>query len=199
MVQRSKRDDILNTAGRLFLENGFQAVSMDQIAAAVPVSKPTLYAHFKDKKDLFLACIEGRCAKAMSFLQDDIDHGVNVEQTLIAFGNHFLELLLSKQALQFHRLVVGESETFPEMAELFYETGPKKMHDLLEKYLREADKQGKLKIRDASLSAEIFIAMLKGKTHLRALLGITKKEISAKEREKLAAALVSFFIRAHQN
>ena len=197
MVQRSKRDDILETAGRLFLENGFQSVSMDQIAATVPVSKPTLYAHFRDKKDLFLACIEGKCAKALSFLKNDIEQGVSVDRTLEAFGNHFLELLLSKEALQFHRLVLGESESFPEMAGLFYETGPKKMHEMLESFLKDADKKGKLSIDNAALSAEIFIGMLKGKTYLKALLGIDKKVVSDKEREKLVSAMVGVFVRGH--
>ena len=60
-AENPKRLAILDAAGRLFLERGFNDTSMDAIAEAAPVSKPTLYSHFKDKGDLFAAVINGRC------------------------------------------------------------------------------------------------------------------------------------------
>jgi AcrR family transcriptional regulator len=40
---------ILKTASKLFISKGYNAVSMDAVADAAPVSKRTLYNHFKDK------------------------------------------------------------------------------------------------------------------------------------------------------
>ncbi len=196
-TKRSKRDEILETAGKLFVENGFQAVSVDQIAAAVPVSKPTLYAHFEDKRALFVAVISQRCQKALTSLQLGIERQTTPEDQLTAFATQFVELLLSKQALQLHRVMIGESESFPDMAQTFYETGPQKMHEFLMHYLADVDKHGLLRIPDPSLSADIFLGMIKGRMHLKCLLGVNKEEVGEKERQTLIKTAVGIFLTGH--
>lgn len=56
--QSESRDRVLNAAYRLFLQNGLTAVSMQQIAAEVGITKATLYHHFRDKEALFLATMQ---------------------------------------------------------------------------------------------------------------------------------------------
>jgi AcrR family transcriptional regulator len=51
------RERILDEARALFLERGFTATSMQDIADAVGMTKPALYYHFRDKQELFLAVI----------------------------------------------------------------------------------------------------------------------------------------------
>lgn len=53
--QSESRDRVLNAAYGLFLQNGLTAVSMQQIADEAGITKATLYHHFKDKQDLYLA------------------------------------------------------------------------------------------------------------------------------------------------
>jgi AcrR family transcriptional regulator len=59
---RLSRDDrmeqTLGIAHFLFAEHGYAAVTMDEIAAAVGVTKPLLYAYFGNKERLYLACME---------------------------------------------------------------------------------------------------------------------------------------------
>ncbi len=51
------REKILSTAKSLFIQYGYHALAMRQIAEALNVSKPALYYHFKDKEELFLAIL----------------------------------------------------------------------------------------------------------------------------------------------
>lgn len=51
------RERILDVARNQFLERGFAATSMQEIADAVGMTKPALYYHFKDKQDLLLAVL----------------------------------------------------------------------------------------------------------------------------------------------
>jgi len=51
------RNHILNTAASLFVVEGYEGISMREIAAACQISKAGLYYHFKDKEDLFLAVL----------------------------------------------------------------------------------------------------------------------------------------------
>ncbi|MDB5490557.1 MAG: Transcriptional regulator, TetR family [Micavibrio sp.] len=196
MAQASKRENILEAAGILFMNQGFQSVSMDQIAAAVPVSKPTLYAHFKDKRELFSAVISARCAVFISSLQAGVEAGKTPEQALYNFARDFLDVTLAKESLQFHRTMVGESVTFPEMAELFYETGPLQVKKVLQNYFDTLNQKKIVLIDDTALAADIFLSMVKGHTHLKCLLGITK-DVPAEERDFIARETVRFFIKGY--
>jgi AcrR family transcriptional regulator len=57
---RDLHREILTAARQLFIQQGYHALSMRQIAAAVGVSKPALYYHFRDKEELFLAVVLDR-------------------------------------------------------------------------------------------------------------------------------------------
>jgi len=50
------REAILETAQRCFLQQGFRATTMDQVAETLGISKKTLYEHFPSKEALFEAC-----------------------------------------------------------------------------------------------------------------------------------------------
>jgi AcrR family transcriptional regulator len=52
-----RRALILEAAGRLFGEQGYDAARLDDIAAAAGVTKPILYRHFADKEALYLALL----------------------------------------------------------------------------------------------------------------------------------------------
>ena len=58
-LPRAEREQqMLETARMLFAERGFAAVTMDELAAAVGVTKPLLYTYFGNKEGLYLACME---------------------------------------------------------------------------------------------------------------------------------------------
>ena len=52
-----KRNAVLTTAAELFNERGFAATSLDDIAARLHVSKPTLYYYIKNKDEILLECV----------------------------------------------------------------------------------------------------------------------------------------------
>ena len=49
----STKENIIKTALRLFLQNGYEKTSLNQIAYKVGITKPAIYHHFKNKDDLF--------------------------------------------------------------------------------------------------------------------------------------------------
>ncbi|MCI3931004.1 TetR/AcrR family transcriptional regulator [Streptomyces sp. AN091965] len=56
---RGGRERVLAAAARLFAAQGINATGMEQIAEEAPVSKRTLYAHFRTKNDLVIAHLQG--------------------------------------------------------------------------------------------------------------------------------------------
>ncbi|MGI3165727.1 TetR/AcrR family transcriptional regulator [Pseudooceanicola sp. 200-1SW] len=56
-IQRRKREAVLETAVRHFNARGFGATSMDDVAAELNVTKPTIYHYFKSKDEILFACV----------------------------------------------------------------------------------------------------------------------------------------------
>ena len=58
-LPRAERElQMLETARELFAARGYAAVTMDEVAAAVGVTKPLLYNYYGNKEQLFLACMQ---------------------------------------------------------------------------------------------------------------------------------------------
>ena len=56
-TREAKRDAVLRTAARLFKERGFPAVSLDDVAAKLNVTKPVIYRHFANKDQILFECV----------------------------------------------------------------------------------------------------------------------------------------------
>lgn len=56
--RQAKRDAVLQVAAQMFNERGFHATSLDDIAARLNVTKPTLYYYVKNKDAILLACVK---------------------------------------------------------------------------------------------------------------------------------------------
>jgi AcrR family transcriptional regulator len=64
--QQRTRDDIVLAADRLFVEQGFHATSVDQIAAAAGYTKGAVYSNFAAKEDLFFAVYQRRVEQVLT-------------------------------------------------------------------------------------------------------------------------------------
>lgn len=89
-LPRAEREQqIVESAHALFVARGYAAVTMDEVAAAVGVTKPLLYAYFGNKEQLYLAAV-GRTGDALVATVDAAlaaapDPGVALRDALRAF------------------------------------------------------------------------------------------------------------------
>jgi AcrR family transcriptional regulator len=67
---QTKTEKILKGARGVFMENGFEKTTMEEIARAIPMSKATLYAVFPNKEEILLALIENHCENLHRMLAD---------------------------------------------------------------------------------------------------------------------------------
>jgi len=194
--ENPKRQAILDAATHAFINGGYSGVSMEAIAEAAPVSKPTLYNHFNSKQELFAAVIEGKCRDLLSTLcsvQAEINEPV---AGLTAIATAFVDLVYAEDALQLYRLIIAEQQQFPELGELVYRTGPTPILRQMSSYLSELSARGVLRVDDLELSSHLFLDMLKGDQHFRCLLGL-QNGLSDAEKQRLIDIAVSLFLRGH--
>ncbi len=193
---QAKREQVIEAGARLFLEQGYGAASMDEVARRAQVSKATIYSYFASKQALFEAIIGQRCASMIpsNIAIDLAEHTPTAALTLI--GRRFLALLLSSTALPLYRVVLAESPRFPELGEGFYRNGPSRVAASLAAYLEAQHTKGTLDVPDARLAAEQFFGMILGQMHLRMLLNVTGPP-SEDEREKAVATAVGVFVKGY--
>jgi AcrR family transcriptional regulator len=156
-VDNAKRQQIVDGARKIFLAQGFDAASMNDIARAAGVSKGTLYVYFANKEQLFAAIVEGEClahAEGVFDLDPD-DHAV--EAALVRFGNAYVSFLCRAEKASALRTVVAIADRMPEIGRVFYETGPAVGIARLASYLRAQAEAGVLAIADFEIAAAQFM------------------------------------------
>ncbi len=155
-----RRHEILAIAGQMFLEHGYADTSMSAIAARLGGSKGTLYNYFASKELLFAAFVQEFCQKFAGDLFGFTYSSVTLADTLTGFGERFIRLLLSDNARRINRLIVAETERFPELGRMFYDAGPRVGIEKLGSLLQRQMDSGQLKAVDARMAAQHFIGLL---------------------------------------
>lgn len=166
----AKRQLIIDAAGDLFMEQGYENASMEGIAKLAGVSKQTLYSHFGSKEQLFSAAIECKCEEYQldSSLSSERK---NYRENLHEFCEQLARLLVSPEALQVFRVCVAEADR-SEVGRLFWQAGPEKIRLQLHDFLKRQCQLGELAIPNIDLACSQLIAMLHGKAHACTLLSI---------------------------
>ncbi|MGD0960689.1 MAG: TetR/AcrR family transcriptional regulator [Methylomonas sp.] len=192
----AKRQTILNAARQAFLAHGYSGASMEAIAEAAPVSKPTLYSYFKNKQELFAAVIAERCELLLSAFSHIKTRQLEPASALKSIVGAFADMIYAPEALGLYRLIVAEHQQFPELGELVYHSGPELILQQLAAYLTELHVAKTLNIPDVDMSSRLLLGMLKGDEHFRCLLGL-RTALSAQEKERLIHAAVHLFLKGH--
>lgn len=186
----SKQEQILDAARAVFLEQGYAAASMDNVATRAGVSKATIYAHFTSKDRLFGAVIRSRCDRQFSAFDLPEDKVDDPRAALRQIGLHVLELILSPESLAIYRVVIAEAPRLPELGEAFYHAGPAMGRAKVGAYLTGMNERGLMDVPDPHQAADLFFGMLKGNIHMRGLLGMPVEQHEIEEIADSAARMM---------
>ncbi len=167
-----KFDQVLSGARDVFLRDGYEGASVDQIAKAAGVSKATLYSYFPDKSILFLEVAKSECQRQAGEATADMVTSRPPRQVLTTAATHMLGFFLSDFGQQVYRIVVAESGRFPSLGREFYESVPMRVRETMVSYFREAIARGELDIDDLELAADQFPELCKASLHPQLILGV---------------------------
>src|ERR1700688_1676154 len=153
----AKRRQIMDGASEVFLTQGFDAASMNDIARAAGVSKGTLYVYFASKEELFEAIVEQECdAQAEGIFDlDPNDH--DVAAVLTRLGIAYVKFLCRPGKASAIRTVIAIADRMPEIGREFYEAGPAVGIARLAAYLSAQVSAGVLGIGDCEIAAAQFM------------------------------------------
>jgi AcrR family transcriptional regulator len=171
----AKRRQIVEGARSVFLAQGFDAASMNDIARAAGVSKGTLYVYFDNKEQLFQAIVQEECLfhAETTFNLDPDNH--DVESTLTRVGIAYVEFLCQPEKASALRTVVAIADRMPEIGRIFYETGPAVGIARVADYLRAQTRAGVLAVEDCEIAASQFMEACKATLVLPVLFNFAGK------------------------
>jgi AcrR family transcriptional regulator len=90
MPRRQRRAQLLAAAQQVFVEHGYHATVMDEIAERAGVSKPVLYQHFPGKLELYLAILDLHNTDLVSSVTGAVaEHGDNKARVAAAIDAYF--------------------------------------------------------------------------------------------------------------
>jgi len=162
----ARRHAFLQGAREVFLEQGYEAASVNDVVRLAGGSLATLYAQFGNKEGLFLAVVQDQHERVMAAMTPEcVDH-LPLEKGLQAIGEQFMRAVLARDSLAFFRLLVGEGRKFPESVQRYLSVGGEKVRAIVTNYLKVAapDYKG-----DFGNAASYFLEMLRGRHQYYAL------------------------------
>ncbi len=188
-----KYEQVLKGALEIFVRDGYDGASVDDIARAASVSKATLYSYFPDKRILFAKVSEVECKRQAEVALAEIDFSQSPDIVLTEAAHRMVAFVTSDFGIATFRMCMSESPRFPEIGQMFYESGPLLVQEALKAYLSEATARGELIIEDLDLAADQFLELNKTTIFPRILCGV-QSCFSEEERSRIAVASVEMFL-----
>lgn len=192
----ARAENLLHTAGSLFLDKGYGKVSLEMIAREAHVAVRTIYVKFGGKSGLFNAVVEQKRAAyfaAMPALQTDMRP---LPVILADFGLLFMQLITMPAAIRLNRMVIAEAASHPELAESFYRVGPGQTREMLSHFFSRPDIAPLFR---AALTPELLsmhlLNCLLGDQMSR-LLFLPKTQPDVAQLRKLVEVRLDLFLRA---
>ena len=188
---------LLETATTLFLEHGYDAVSLDDIVQHAGGSKASIYKYFGNKEGLFKAICDYRREQFFSDISLPFDPNKfeirsYLIQTLLNFHNHIQQPINAA----FMRLVLEQSQRSPEIALHIHERGPKHIQRTIAQALEQAHQEGTLHCEHPLFSAQLYFGILRN-LEWRILMGIPPQE-DDQEINKYISYCIDRFLDGHQ-
>lgn len=188
-----KFTQVLEGAREVFLAEGYEGASVDEITRVAGVSKATLYSYFPDKRLLFMEVARTECQRQAEAAMQIVQPDLSPREVLILGARQIVEFFNSPMSLAIFRMCVAEAERFPELAREFYRTGPMIARNILADYLQCATDAGELSVDMPELAAEQFAELCKAGIFTQRLFGVAD-ELSAEWCETVAQSAVDMFM-----
>jgi TetR/AcrR family transcriptional regulator of autoinduction and epiphytic fitness len=155
-----KRQAIVSAALAEFRSNGFDATSMDKIAATAGVSKRTVYNHFPSKDDLFAHILQELWDSSAALQAFRYQAGQPLRDQLMEMLGHKMALLRDGYFLDLARVAIAEGIHHPERAQEMVARLADKEEGVAG-WIRAAQADGKLKPVDPFFASHLLQGQLK--------------------------------------
>jgi TetR/AcrR family transcriptional repressor of mexJK operon len=173
---------VMQVATELFVQNGYADTSLVDIAKAAGVATRTLYQHFGDKEGIFLEVVTARESGAVfepPVLADD----VTLFEAMMHMARYIREVSFRPRSIDLMRLVVAESQRFPEFMMSLCDKTFAHFRATIAKMFDELAARKLIPAGDSTKTAILFIDLILGTAPLLVYAGWTSSRPTDTELE----------------
>ncbi|MFW2147957.1 TetR/AcrR family transcriptional regulator [Acinetobacter sp. TY1] len=192
-----RRIALLLSANQLFLERGYDAVSLDDIVHHAGGSKASIYKYFGSKDGLFTAICDYRCEIFFKDICNQFDcQQDQLRHYLIQTLKNFYQHIIQPENAAFLRLIVEQAQRSPELARYIMEQGPRHIQKAIENALTRAHQNKLIHCTQPEYSAQLYFGIIRDlEWHIIMNTPIEKTE---QEISNYIQYCVDRFLDAHQ-
>jgi AcrR family transcriptional regulator len=159
--KESRPAELLAAALDLFVERGYAATRLDEVATRAGVSKGTLYLYFDSKEELFKAVVRENIVPLIQEYRRDIDESdLPAADLLEAFFRRWWEQFGSTRLAGIAKLIISEAGNFPEVAGFFHQEVIAPNGAVVASILARGIERGEFRPVDVEAIAHLAIAPL---------------------------------------
>lgn len=162
---------IVEEAARLFIEQGYTATSIEQVAGAAGSGKQTIYRRFGSKEGLFLAVLKRTVDRLVELARSAETLRPKPIDALKESCSAFLDYVLQPDMIQLQRVLVAEVGRFPELGDYLL-TCLRPFKEQLERQIKAAMDAGQLRPMDVELAFTLVCSVTTGWPAQQAKLGL---------------------------
>lgn len=157
--KEARPGELLDAALALFVEKGFAATRVEEVAARAGVSKGTLFLYFPSKEELFKAVVRETIAGRFGEWNDELDAFQGESADLLRYTmNAWWERIGMTQTSGITKLVMSEAGTFPEIASFYQHEVIDPGRALLKRVLQRGIDRGDFRPMDLDSAVYSLIA-----------------------------------------
>jgi AcrR family transcriptional regulator len=200
-IRPDKRRTILDAAAPIFGNEGYERASIDAIATAAGVSKPTIYSYFGGKEQLFRESVaDSAVTQNAEALQVILRLDLSADRwraSLYELGTKLVECQRSDCAVFLKRMIAAEAGRDPEVYRAVRTEASDPILEALSGRLAMLGNAGHLRIPDPALAARQFLALIGAE--IPELTEESTKQVPADVIQRATDAGVDTFLRANQS
>lgn len=155
---------VMEVATELFVSRGYAATSLVDIAKGAGVATRTLYQHFGDKEAMFQDVIFARDTGTIGIPKPTLEPDDTLHSALARAARYACEVALRQQSVDLMRLMVAESNRFPDLMRKVATATFARFRRNVAKVFEALAGQGLLPDGDHARSAELFVDLILGNT-----------------------------------
>jgi AcrR family transcriptional regulator len=153
--------ELMQAALELFVEHGFAATRLDDVARKAGVSKGTLYLYFDSKDELFKAVVREGLVPALERGEQMLEaHRGSAAQLLGALMHGWWELVGNTPYGGIPKLMISECRNFPELAAFYHDEVISRGNRLIAAALERGMRSGEFRPLDLDFATRLVLAPL---------------------------------------
>lgn len=157
--KQERPGELLEAALDLFVEKGYAATRVEEVAARAGVSKGTLFLYFASKQELFKAVVRHSIAGRFGEWSEELDNYCAPSTDLLRYCfKSWWERIGSTKASGITKLMLSEAGNFPELSQFYHQEVVLPGHELIRRILQRGVERGEFRPMDLDLTVHCVVA-----------------------------------------